>query len=48
MTYSAFVPVAESYQRYDVIWTIEPPDDKISSVTSEHCPGLDEQHAAEP
>jgi len=34
--------------RFDVIWTVEPPYDHISNVTSEHCPGLDDQHANEP
>ncbi|KIW18877.1 hypothetical protein PV08_03166 [Exophiala spinifera] len=33
--------------RYDVIWTLESPYDKISSVTSEHCQGLDDQYANE-
>ncbi|KAK5257769.1 hypothetical protein LTR40_009229 [Exophiala xenobiotica] len=34
--------------RFDVIWTIGAPYDKISAITSEHCPGLDNQFANEP
>ncbi|KAI1609575.1 hypothetical protein EDD36DRAFT_422518 [Exophiala viscosa] len=34
--------------RFDVIWTIESPYDRISNITSEHCPGLDDAHASDP
>jgi len=34
--------------RFDVIWTIEAPYDQIASVTSEHCPGIDDKYANEP
>jgi len=44
------VKVAPEYpeNRFDVIWTIEAPYDKISTITSEHCPGLDDEFANEP
>lgn len=28
-------------ESYDLIWTIPPPYEDITSVTSEQCPGLD-------
>jgi len=34
--------------RFDVIWTIDPPYDQITSETSEHCPGIDDKYANDP
>jgi len=34
--------------RFDLIWTIEAPYDQIASMTSEHCPGIDDQYANDP
>jgi len=34
--------------RFDVIWTIDPPYDQITSKTSEHCPGIDDKYANDP
>ncbi|GAB7356942.1 hypothetical protein MBLNU459_g7787t1 [Dothideomycetes sp. NU459] len=35
-------------KRFDVIWTVPPPYDKIVSMTSEHCPGIDDAYANDP
>ncbi|EXJ62187.1 hypothetical protein A1O7_02620 [Cladophialophora yegresii CBS 114405] len=35
-------------KRFDLIWTIEPPYEKINSYTSEHVQGLDDEYANEP
>jgi len=34
--------------RFDVIWTVDTPYTQITSITSEHCPGIDDQYANEP
>jgi len=34
--------------RFDIIWTIKSPYEEIESITSEHCPGIDDKYANEP
>lgn len=36
--------IAYPDDRFDVIWTIKPPYQEITSVTSEECEGLDDGH----
>jgi len=34
--------------RFDLIWTLEYPYNTINSITSEHCPGLDDKYINDP